>query len=76
MSEGIEFYPSNRAAMPTGARRKQEELNRAMARAPHAGRSFFLWERMIRALDGENQGLVNAIKEEAREMLAETVGAA
>jgi hypothetical protein len=76
MSEGIYRYPSNIAALPTGARMKQEELNKAMARAPHTDRAFFLLERMIRALDGDNHGLVNAIKEEARDLLAETGGAA
>lgn len=72
---GTNRYPHNAAAMPTGARMKQEEMNKALATAGNAGHYKHLCERMVRAWDGENAGLQRAIVEEARALL-QTGGAA
>lgn len=73
---GTTRYPHNAAALPTGARIKQAELDKGNAQKQNADRAFYLWERMIRASDGDNIGLQRAIIEEARGLLAETGGAA
>lgn len=76
MSEGIYRYPSNIAAMPTGAMRKQAELNRENEIHQNAKQYCYLCQRMVRAWDGENTGLQRAIVDEMRALIAETGGAA
>lgn len=72
---GLRMYPSNIAAMPTGAMRAQAEMDKLLATARNAGHYRHLCERMVRAWDGENVGLQRAIVEEARTLL-QTGGAA
>ncbi len=76
MSEGIHRYPSNIAAMPTGARVAGERMERAMKRAVNAGNAFDLLVRIERAHRGENWKLLDVLMTEARGLIAETGGAA
>jgi hypothetical protein len=76
MSEGIYRYPSNIAAMPTGARIAGERMERAMKRAGKTGEAFDLLTRIERAHRGENWQLLDALMIEAKELIAETGGAA
>ncbi len=76
MSEGIYRYPSNIAALPTGARIAGERMERAMKRAGKTGEAFDLLVRIERAHRGENWQLLDALMLEAAGLIAETGGAA
>ena len=73
---GTNRYPSNAAAMPTGARVAGERMERAMKRAEKTGEAFALLVRIERAHRGENFGLLDALMIEARGLIDETGGAA